>query len=287
MVNLHNSFAQIGPWVVDALPNISNLILLLVGLIFLPPNLAKRIEGNRVILRCLGGLCLVLSLYSFGVSIHQRHQATSEMTALIGDTKTLVTNTNGMVQQFGFLMQQVQTLTSRTADIKIQLLAAKGNPPLVADLKSQLAANEAQQAAARNALLLSMAPGIIDDMKYWERKFDNDDKSIISNMQNRVAEAMGASKSQQEFQQLDEEKRKLSLDMAAINTRQILVLITSADALRQQLLDGSALTQEDNKNAVIFHKVLAGQTIFFSEMRQITDYMETLLRRHFPDSASP
>jgi hypothetical protein len=287
-------FQHVILWFVDALPEFSNLILVVVGVILCLPKWAEKVEASQVTRFFLVAICLLLGIGGFVTSINQKHQATSDMTALIGSTKTLIANTdtevrntNEMVQTFSVLIPRVDTLKSQIADLKLGVESAKGNPTLIADLKSQLLAKEAQQATLRKTMLLAMAPAIINEMNFWADKFNMDDYALERSAIQRKVAVLGAGNSQQQSDQIDQELRKRRLDDAAIHTAQITVLMTSANSLREQLLASSELTQEDKTNAAIFAKVLAGQPILYSEMQVSARYMDSLVRRNFPNSAKP
>jgi hypothetical protein len=74
--------------------------------------------------------------------------------------------------------------------------------------------------------------------------------------------------------------------MNAGHTEQILPLMTNANYIREQLLHGSESTQDDKQNALIFAKVLAGQSINWGQMGQVTRYMDSLVKKFTPATPS-
>jgi uncharacterized protein YoxC len=242
-------------WVEDALPDISNLILVLVGVIMSLPKLAERIEDHSRARYTLALGCMVLGLAGFAVGVHQRRLATSQMTTIFGNvnalvartntlvdsTNTTVANTNTLVTTFGLLMPQVNALNARVADLDLKIEAARGKPQLVSDLRAQATAVQAQADSLSKTLALSFAPGVVSELRYWTNKWDSDDRSKSTEY-----------------------------------AKQVIAIMTSANYVRVELLRGSDETQEDKRNAAIFAKVVAGESISLDEMKTATRYMENL-----------
>jgi hypothetical protein len=58
-------------WVADALPDIPNLILVLVGVIMSLPKLAEKIESYKITRYEVSIGCIVLGLWGFVISVNQ------------------------------------------------------------------------------------------------------------------------------------------------------------------------------------------------------------------------
>jgi hypothetical protein len=67
----------------DALPDISNLLLGVLGVLMSLPKLAEKIEENPRLRYSLGIFCILLGFGGFALSIKQRHQSESEMRRLV------------------------------------------------------------------------------------------------------------------------------------------------------------------------------------------------------------
>ena len=132
-------------WLVYALPDLSSLILVLVGVIMSLPKLAQKIEDNAIARYAVGIGCLVVGLLGFGVGIYQRRNATEQMSSLVGNTNNLVTDTHNLVSTVGILLPQIAAANQGVADLKTELRAAeqKNDPKQVASLQVKLA--EAQK----------------------------------------------------------------------------------------------------------------------------------------------
>lgn len=112
-------------WLVDALPDLSNLILVLVGVIMSLPRLAEKIEGNAIARYVVGIGCLVVGLGGFLVGISQRRQETQHMTTLLTNTNVLVNDSNELIAEVGILLPQITTVNQEVADVQSQLRAAQ------------------------------------------------------------------------------------------------------------------------------------------------------------------
>jgi hypothetical protein len=251
------------------------------------PKLAQAIEDTPRYKKWLASICLVAGLVGFGFDVGQRRsndqtnrQLLEDVSAslkktdnLVDQTKVLVTNTNEMVSRLGLMQPQITVTTDLLAKIdkKINVAIKEKNTEQVATL-------QAEKGAALSALL-AMAPGIVAEMIYWANKWDMDDRVWDT----RIRMEQGKFLPPQDFERVVGPLKKAREDMDNDHTRQILPIVTGANYIREQLLHGSELTQDDKKNALIFAKVLAGETIHWNEMRSITTYMDSLVRRLVPN----
>jgi hypothetical protein len=257
-------------WVVDALPDISNLILVLVGVIMSLPKLAERIEDQPVA-RYAGAVgCILLGLCGFVISVNQRREATSQMgtlltnmNTLVSNTNTEVNNTNTLVTTFGLLMPQINALNARTADLDKKIDAAKRNPQAIASLQAQVAAAREQSRKISNQLLLAMVPG-------------------ISNELDGVSDRWNAEKIQLLSRNVSSGKDPMVV-LAARWLVQARPSIVTADSLRERLLEElppSDQTPEDTSEAAVFARAIKGELVVSpDDLKMAAKYLRELSNR--------
>jgi uncharacterized protein YPO0396 len=158
------------------------------------------------------------------------------------------------------------------------LAIARGNSRLAADLQKQINADTEKRNNLSRALLLSVASGIVGEMQSWVTKWSSDDNAIQSQLGPHV-------RSQLPPQQLARLNQLVS-DMAKDYTNKVLPLLNSANSVRDELLRSFPQTEEDQRDTAIFAKVLAGEPIYFGEMRNITYHMENLVKRFASPASS-
>jgi hypothetical protein len=178
-----------------------------------------------------------------------------------------------------YLMLQSSTANANLADINRKVDNAKGDHQLIAKLQPKIAAAQTQAASATRALLLSLAPGIVDEMRYLADQWDVEDRRAeIGPMRDQFKKAHPEIKDPDIDEALFNFRAKQKADLTASYVKKILPVMTSANSLREELLRGSQLTDEDNKNALIFAKALGGESIYWSQMGQVAGYMAKLVR---------
>jgi hypothetical protein len=153
-------------WVIDALPDLSNLILVLVGVIMSYPNLADRIEKNKRARIGVALGCLVIGLGGFAGGIYQRHQANSDIRHLISDDDALVRSTNQLVSEtdenvsktnsllrtIGSLVLQINGLGDQLSSLRAQMVVVGDNERQKATLKAHIDTLQSQYDAATQKL---------------------------------------------------------------------------------------------------------------------------------------
>jgi hypothetical protein len=70
-------------WLLDALPDISNLILVLVGVLMSMPKLAEDIEKRKPIRYSVASCCIGIGVAGFIVGINQKQHLNSDITELV------------------------------------------------------------------------------------------------------------------------------------------------------------------------------------------------------------
>jgi len=79
-----------GIWVLDVLPEISNMALAVVGVLMSFPVKAEAVEKNPFWRRVTAWTCIVLGVSGLVVSAHQRHESESRLETVAANTKTAV-----------------------------------------------------------------------------------------------------------------------------------------------------------------------------------------------------
>src|SRR6266446_9376404 len=126
-------------WSPHILPSVSNLILVLLGIIMSLPVLAEKIEKTPRYRIWLAVVCLVFGLTGFGFDVVQRHDTEKATRQLIGNTNTMVGSTNELVKTTRAMVNAVSVLEPKlnavqleiaTLDIQIKAAKEKHDPKL-------------------------------------------------------------------------------------------------------------------------------------------------------------
>jgi hypothetical protein len=254
-------------WLTDVLPDISNLLLGLLGVLMSFPDKAGEIEKDPFWRKTIAYTCIVIALAGLAASRYQRRQASSQMSTLTGNVNLLVTNTNNLVTStnstvtlIGAMLIQLGTLNSRLNDLDRQVVANKGNPQAIASLRAQIAATQDQTSKVSKQFLLSMARGVANDID-----------------------------SLAETQQVDEDRVShtflgnhqmgfMKLGWAQRNQPSM----ATADYLRQQLLQElppSVRTSEDADEAKTFTFASTGGLVTADDLKKAARYLRELASR--------
>jgi len=243
-------------WIVDALPDISNLILVLVGVIMSLPKLAERIEDHKTARYSLAFGCIILGLAGFVISVNQRREATSQMKTLVAETGKLVTSTNTLVTNMNTVVltvPQISGLNAHVLDLDKKIDAAKGNPQLIASLRAQASEAQEQSSKISKQLVFAMVPGVSNELESTGNQW-------IAERGNRSGVMLGR------FNSIWSDKAR--------------PLLVTADSLRQQLLrelPPSAQTSEDASEAATFVRAISAANP--DELKTIAGYLRELSNR--------
>jgi len=281
-------------WLADALPDISNILLAVLGVLMSFPAKAEEIEKNPFWRKVIAYTCIGVALAGFAASTYQRRHFNSQISRLLTDDDKLVINTTNLVKSanvvvtdFSIVTPKLNAVEDHLAKLNLKIAAAreKHDPRLIADLEAQAALARAQADNLSRTLLLSLAPGIVQQMRYLADQWDLDDRWL------------DVRPTHDEFKRDHPEIKESDIEEARFNFRRqskanltesymkkILPVMISANSLRVELLQGSQETDNDRKNAVLFAKVLAGESIRWAEMGQVAGYMEGLIRKTMPPS---
>lgn len=181
MAHVEHIWNWLRDWSVYILPALSNLILVLLGIIMSLPKLAEAIEDTPRHRKLFSGACLVFGFVGFVFEVSQRHNGDQQTRQLVGNmdtlvkntsdlvTKTtgLVTSTNQTVNTLGLLLPQVAGLQDqfRTYVAKSEIARKQGNERLAAALQAQADLARHQASIITRQYLLNIAPHITDQMQ--------------------------------------------------------------------------------------------------------------------------
>jgi hypothetical protein len=170
-------WSHVVEWSPDILPAISNLILVLLGIIMSLPVLAENIEKTPRYRKGLAVVCLVFGLTGFIFDVVQRHSTEKTTTQLLGNTSIMVGNTNDLVQTtkamvttVSVLMPKLNAVQGEIATLEIQIRAAreKHDPKLLADLEAKMKqAKDQADRMTRELHSLTMAPQVAQQLREW------------------------------------------------------------------------------------------------------------------------
>ncbi len=82
------AFKHIFIWIWEALPDISNLVLVILGVLMSFPTLAETIEAKRSTRYTISLFCIVIGLTGFWVGINQKQQLDSQIHQLVYASST-------------------------------------------------------------------------------------------------------------------------------------------------------------------------------------------------------
>ena len=148
--------------------------------------------------------------------------------------------------------------------------------------ETQLLAHlQAEKEATQKRILLSLSPGsawrngVLGKQMGSRRQGHRREIEVQTNNLPRTTPP-------QELDRALEPVYKKRTNLNIIYTRQVLPTMTNAYSLRSRLLGGSPQTPDDKKSVVIFDKALAGEPIRWSDMRDVTAYMNDFIKRFTP-----
>jgi hypothetical protein len=262
--------AWILDWSAYVLPAISNLILVMVGIIMSLPNLADQVEKTPKHRKILAGICLIAGLVGFVFDVAQRRTSDLQSKQIFGEvqtslenTKTLVTNTNNLVinmdaeiansnktvtntdsivTKFGVLLPRMKAMDTNISDLKVKINDPNVNPKLAASMKSNLADLLNEREKISKQLLVAQVPNIIEEIRGWRDSMLFAD-SMLSNVYYDRSMSGQITTQEQRQELMDEETRKRAESQQKFIS-QIPELFTRADNLRHAMLQKIPLTAQ-------------------------------------------
>jgi hypothetical protein len=170
-------WSHVVEWLPDIVPAISNLILVLLGIIMSLPLLADKIEKTPRYRKWLAAVCLVFGITGFIFDVVQRHSTEQATRQLIGNTSTMVGNTNHLVQTTDVMVSTVSVLVPKlnavqgemaTLEIQIKAAKEKHDPKLVADLEGRMKrAQDQADRMTRELYFITSAPQVAQQLRDW------------------------------------------------------------------------------------------------------------------------
>ena len=134
-------------WLLDALPDISNLILAVLGVLMSLPKLAENIEDRTPVRYTVAVICIGLGFGGFLTGISQRRNANIKMTTLVNtvnDSKTQIsavqTQLNQSLLSQGRVEGQLQLISGAVQKSGVKELMALvniGHPPSLLSLDDE------------------------------------------------------------------------------------------------------------------------------------------------------
>jgi len=164
-------------WVLWVLPALSNLVLILLGIIMSLPTLADSVEKTPSRKRLVGGCCLIFGMIGFFFDVSQRRSQDIDTRNLIYNMTDLVNNTNGMVIAISPLQSQMASLKRQMSDIDDKILVAQKqrDDALVLKLESQKKVLQKQFELVDDNALFIVVPTVIRQLRHaaenWNQLF--------------------------------------------------------------------------------------------------------------------
>jgi hypothetical protein len=288
-------------WLVDSMPDISNLILVLVGVLMSLPRLAQKIEDHKTARYVVSIGCVVLGLLGFVASSRQRQQFNSQIKQLVTDDDKLVNNTNSLVEntrtvvsEFGILMPQLAKVQDQIGSFDAKITAASNNndTKLIASLKAERADAQTKADNISQTLLLTLAPGIVEDMQLIESRWSTEDGAAdweISNV-DMLARQGNKNPTPEDVAAMLARLRKKREEMNAVYSRQAMPVLSTANYIRDKLfnsLNSADRNSRDIANVDIFNKTLTDQQTTWFGLEAMTMYLKGLIQRVAPGPPPP
>jgi hypothetical protein len=274
---------------VDALPDVANMVFAVLGVMMSFPDKATRIERNSTLRKGIATTCFVLAFVGLFVAADKRLKVDTQMTVLVGNVNNLVTNTNNLVANtstvvtmVGIMLPQVEALNTHIGELDVKIAAAKGNPKLLQELQNQATAARARAESLSTTLLLSVVPGVVNELQArWNACNDADQRS-----ENMFRMSRNVDTPRLEQERLDQEYRKNQFARNASCTNSALPLVRSANYLREELLrklpPSARQSEEDKKADALFSGLLSGaEPASYMPLATAADYLDRVSKR-FP-----
>jgi hypothetical protein len=249
--HFQNAWAWLREWLFYILPALSNLILVLLGVILSLPTLAEKIEKTPKYRTALGVICLIAGIVGFWFDVGARRSGDQTNRQLLGNVGKAVNNTNDLVQQTKGLVatvSQMATTTSQMAatvsisvpqlsDMKAYIAAidrqlkTTHDPRLIAELQAEKAQTQKQADAASRQLLLAMVPTVVQQMDTIGMTWDGDEDKLFE----RYDDAKRHNPSDSVRIEAEKNRKNAELTEAYLDFKGVRQLIVTGNLLKQQL----------------------------------------------------
>ena len=252
--SLRHICAWLRDWSVYFLPAVSNLILVLLGIIMSLPVLAERVEKTAKLRKWLAAICLIFGLIGVGFDIYQKRSSDQTNRELLGDVSVSAKNTTDLVHKTDDLLQkttnlvgtvsvrlpELDTVLGNIADLRVQIQAAreKHDPKLLAGLQEQMKeATERADRIAKELRIITLAPRVASDLRDWpaqrsayEKEFRNRQSEAESHCTSNEQATQDCGALHRRFETIYEGKvREWDAQLGGV--------ISNADSVRAQILE--------------------------------------------------
>lgn len=160
------------------LPAISNIVLVMLGIVMSLPQLADQIEKNKRYRLALALVCVVFGVIGFLSDVSQRYSNDSSTKTLVRDaneeletTKSLLGKTNTLLAWTASADPKLHQLDSQVDVLnkKIEKAQEQHDPKLVAKLQTELRQTQHQaDDVSAELLAIATASRTAEDLRDWE-----------------------------------------------------------------------------------------------------------------------
>lgn len=176
MAYLRHIWSWLRDWLPYILPAISNLILVLLGIIMSLPALAEKVEQTPRHRKWLATTCLIFGLIGFIFDVSQRRSSDATNKTLLENVGTALQNTDDLVKQTTNLVTtasitvpKLNELDGKIANLKIQIAKNQNDPKVLANLQHQAKQLQDQRDdLSRELMTMTLAPQIAKQLRDWE-----------------------------------------------------------------------------------------------------------------------
>jgi len=278
-------------WLPYVLPAISNLILVLLGVIMSLPALAEKVEKTPKYRKCLAAICLIAGVIGFIFDVAQRHSSDEtnkqlienvgitlkKTDELVQQTTGMLATTNQMATTVAVYMPQIAEMNSHVAAIDKQLKTTN-DPRLIADLQAQKAEVQKQAAAISKRMSIALVPEIVHQMRDAHSNYLDE----AFRLYNETDSLTSGPWTPETPQKLTEKLTEVKADRLRLDNRyrdELKEMVSTADYLRRQLLQVIPQTDEDKAEEQSFSAAINGDTKSF-DVWKATKYLESLAQRN-------
>lgn len=157
-----NAGRQLWYLLLDVLPDISNILLAVVGVLMSFPKKAQAIEDNPILRRTTATICILFGLAGLLVSAGQRRQFNSQMVTLLGNVQRSLDNTNTLLGQAKDLLGKTNDLLVSNQNLWSEITGGKSYIYLeIGDIMGPLQMDVPHYAGKQNVMISRGIPTFI------------------------------------------------------------------------------------------------------------------------------